>query len=220
MAEAYARLSGKPGVLMGQGAWILGNGIIGTLEAHLSSTPLLLLTEFSDTPGYELHAPYQSGTGQYGLWDARQAFGAITKQVFDARDPVTAVQATQLALKHAMSGQRGPVTVLFSRSALIGNVGPDSKPRIYRTQHYLPQPPPPCDPRAIAAAADVIKTAKSPIIVAGNGVHIRRAFEALARFAEATGIPVATTGTGKSVIYCRSSPHGRGTLRHLGRCHR
>src|ERR1700712_3995680 len=40
MAEVYGRLTRKPGVLMGQGAWVLGNGIIGTLEAFLSSSPM------------------------------------------------------------------------------------------------------------------------------------------------------------------------------------
>jgi acetolactate synthase-1/2/3 large subunit len=200
MAEAYARLTGKPGVLMGQGAWVLGNGIIGTLEAQLSSTPMILLTEFSDTPGYELHAPFQSGTAQYGLWDARMSFKGITKQVFEARDPTTAVHAVQLAVKHALSGQPGPVTVLFSLSGLIGNASPESKPILYRTSHYLPTPPSPCDPGRIAAAAKTIMAAKNPVVIAGNGVRIARARPALARFAEATGIPVVTTATGKSVM--------------------
>jgi acetolactate synthase-1/2/3 large subunit len=200
MAEVYGRLTRTPGVLMGQGAWVLGNGIIGTLEAFLSSSPMLLLTEFSDTPGFSLHAPYQSGTGEYGAWDARRSFGGITKQVFEATDPVTAVHATQLAVKHALSGQPGPVTVLFGRAGLSGSVSPDSKPVLYNTRHYLPPIAPPADPRRIDAAAKAIAGATKVVLIAGNGVRVSGAYEALARFADATGIPVATTATGKGVF--------------------
>jgi len=40
MAEVYGRLTRRPGVLLGQGPWVLGNGLIGTLEAHLSGSPM------------------------------------------------------------------------------------------------------------------------------------------------------------------------------------
>ncbi|MGB9646025.1 MAG: thiamine pyrophosphate-binding protein, partial [Stellaceae bacterium] len=36
MAEVYGRLTRRPGVLLGQGPWVLGNGLLGTIEAHLS----------------------------------------------------------------------------------------------------------------------------------------------------------------------------------------
>ena len=114
MAEVYGRLTRRPGVMIGQGPWVLGNGLIGTLEAYLSSSPMVLLTDFSDAPHFQLHAPYQQATGDYGSWDARRAFGGVTKQVMQAHEPLAAVQATQLAIKHAMAGQPGPVAVLFS----------------------------------------------------------------------------------------------------------
>src|SRR5213082_2481139 len=108
MAEVYGRLTRKPGVMIGQGPWVLGNGLLGTLEAHLSSSPMILLTDFSDAPRFTLHAPYQ--------------------------EAIAAVQATQLAIKHAMSGQPGPVAVLFGHDALAGNVAPDSQPILYPTR--------------------------------------------------------------------------------------
>src|SRR3712207_8305475 len=49
MAEVYGRLTRRPGVILGQGPWVLGNGLLGTIEAFLSSSPMLLLTDFSDT---------------------------------------------------------------------------------------------------------------------------------------------------------------------------
>src|SRR6058998_1927595 len=78
MAEVYGRLTGRPGVAIGQGAFMLSTGL-GVLEAHLSSSPLLLLTDLSDNAPFSHHGPYQSGTGEYGSWDAKQAFAAITK---------------------------------------------------------------------------------------------------------------------------------------------
>src|SRR5581483_11930032 len=153
MAEVYGRLTRKPGVMIGQGPWVLGNGLIGTLEAYLSSSPMILLTDFSDAPHFQLHAPYQQATGDYGSWDARRAFGGVTKQVMQAQEPLAAVQATQLALKHALAGQPGPVAILFSHDSLAGNVGPDSAPALYPTRYYLPSAPPPADPGEIATAA-------------------------------------------------------------------
>lgn len=200
MAETYGRLTGKPGVILGQGPWVLGNGLLGTIEALLSSSPMLLLTDLSDTPAFSLHAPYQSGTGEYGNWDARAAFNGITKEVVPALDPASAVHGTQLAIKHALAGQRGPVAVLYSISALAGRVGPETVPRLYETAPYLPRTlPPECGAR-VQAAADAIRRAERPVIVAGNGVRIAQAFGPLAALAEAGGIPVVTTPSGKSAI--------------------
>ena len=182
---------------------------------------MLLLTEMSDTPGWDLHAPYQAGTGDYGGWDAKKAFEAICKQVFVCRDPLTAVHATQLALKHALAGEPGPVALLYSRSALVSKetVGPDSFPILYKTKYYLPPAPPPADPARVAAAADAIRAASQPIIWAGNGVRIGRAEAALARFAEATGIPVVTQRHRQGCDR-REPPDGDRPGRHVGHARR
>lgn len=200
MAETYGRLTGKPGVILGQGPWVLGNGLLGTIEALLSSSPMLLLTDFSDTPAFSLHAPYQSGTGEYGNWDARTAFKGVTKEVVPALDPASAVHGTQLAIKHALAGQRGPVAVLYSIAALAGRVGPDTTPRLYATAPYLPRPLPPETGERIAAAAEALAHAERPVIVAGNGVRIAGAFGPLQAIAEEGGFPVVTTPSGKSAL--------------------
>jgi acetolactate synthase I/II/III large subunit len=200
MAEVYGRLTRRPGVLIGQGPWVLGNGLIGTMEAYLSSSPMLLLTDFSDATPFHLHAPYQQATGDYGSWDARRAFGGVTKQVMQAHTPVAAVQATQLAIKHATAGQPGPVTVLFSMDSLTGEVEPDSQPILYPTRYYLPPAPPPADKARLAVAAEALLGAVRPVIIAGNGVRIAQAYTTLAALAEATGAPVVTTAAGKGVF--------------------
>ncbi len=200
MAEVHGRLTGKPGVLVGQGPWVLGNGLLGTIEAQLSSSPMLLLTDFSDTPDLSLHAPYQSGRGDYGGWDARLAFKGVTKQVFEAHHPAGAVHATQLAIKHATTGQPGPVAVLFSISAFQGKTGGNDAPRLYDTRAYLNRKSTYVDLKAVAQAAQALQRAERPIIIAGNGVRIGKAYSALHAFAEALDIPVVTSPSGKGVF--------------------
>jgi len=197
MAEVYGRLTRRPGVLLGQGPWVLGNGLLGTIEAHLSSSPMLLLTDFSDAPRFALHAPYQQATGDWGSWDARRAFSGVTKHVMQAHDPIAAVQATQLAIKHALVGQPGPVAVLYSHDSLAGSVAPDSQPMLYPTRHYLPSPPPPAETRQVEAAASALLAAQKPVLIAGNGIRIAQAYDQLRRLAEIGGLPVATTAAGK-----------------------
>ena len=215
MAEVYGRLTGRPGVLIGQGPWVLGNGLIGTMEALLSSSPMLLLTDFSDNPGFNLHGPYQAGTGDYGVWNARLSFAGVTKQVFEANDPVSGVQATQLAIKHALSGQPGPVAVLYGAAGLAGKVEPDSSPKLYTTRHYLPRALPPAAAEQIDAAAQAIRAAQRPVVIAGNGVRIARAYEALARFAEHADIPVVTTASGKG-CFAETHPLALGVFGTFG----
>lgn len=197
MAEVYGRLRRLPGVLIGQGPWVLGNGMIGIIEGHLSSSPMLLLSDFSDVTQFNLHAPYQNGAGDYGGWDARSAFGGVTKQVFQALDPVPTVQAVQLAIKHALSGQQGPVAVLFGADALGGMIQPDSSPRIYPTTYYMPPKPRGADSAAVAATAQAIGKAKRPVIIAGNGVRMANGYGQLQALAEATGAAVVTSASGK-----------------------
>ncbi|MDN5748891.1 MAG: 3D-(3,5/4)-trihydroxycyclohexane-1,2-dione acylhydrolase (decyclizing) [Pseudonocardia sp.] len=63
---------------------------------------------------------------------------------------------------------------------------------------HIPRPQP--EPAALARAVEVIRSARNPLIVAGGGVHYSEAVEALRRFAEATGIPVADTQAGKGAL--------------------
>jgi acetolactate synthase-1/2/3 large subunit len=199
MAEAYGRLTGRPLVVMGQGEWIAGNAGQGFLEALLGSSPMVILTEMSDGGVLSHHAPYQGGTGDYGSWDARTTLQGMTKRVMVSHDPAQAVQHTQLAIKHALTGDPGPVAVIFHGSALRGSVGPDSHPRPYATAAYLPRPIGP-NPHAIERAAEAIARAERPVVIAGNGVRVGQACTELEEFARAVDIPVATTAGGKGVF--------------------
>ena len=68
------------------------------------------------------------------------------------------------------------------------------RPRVW----HVPRPVP--EPAALARAAEVLRSARTPLIVAGGGVIYSEAAGALRRFAEETGIPVADTQAGKGAL--------------------
>jgi len=124
----------------------------------------------------------------------------MTKEVFVANDPVEAVQVTQLAIQHSLAGEQGPVAVLYHSRALNGSVGPESRPRIWHTGAYLPATARVADDGETRAAAALLDGAQRPVIIAGNGVRLSKAYGQLAALAERIGAAVATTGSGKGVF--------------------
>ncbi|HEX6032640.1 MAG TPA: thiamine pyrophosphate-binding protein [Tepidiformaceae bacterium] len=199
-AEAYGRLTGKPAVVMGQGAWVLTNAGAGILEAYTGCAPMIILVDFSEGGPFAHHAPYQSGAGHYGSFDTQRGFEAITKRTFVARDPVQAVQLTQLAYKHALTGAPGPVAVIFEGAAVNRRLEPDARPAIHWDGNYLAAANIIPTDEQLDAAAEAIRRASRPIIIAGNGVRLSKAEETLRRLSEALDIPVATTAAGKGTF--------------------
>jgi acetolactate synthase I/II/III large subunit len=199
MAEVYGRITGRPGVCMGQGAFMV-NVATGAIEARLSASPMLILADLTDNVPYTLHGPNQSGAGAYGAWDAHAVFSGMCKQVFVAHTPADAVHAVQLGLKHAVTGQPGPVAVLFSGSSLRGSVGPATQPTLWSTRDLLATPTVAVDANALDQAARLLAGARRPVIIAGGGVRTAAAFDDLARVARGLGAPVATTAGGKGVF--------------------
>jgi acetolactate synthase-1/2/3 large subunit len=200
MAEAYGRLTGRPGVVMGQGAWIASNAGYGMLEALVGSAPMLVLTDLSDNAPLSHHAPYQSGGGEYGNWDARRLLGAMAKRTFAPLYGSQAVQDTQFAIKHAVIGQPGPTVVLFHGRSLKTRVDADSFPRLYATNAYVDVEPALPRTDSIEKALILIKQSERPVIIAGNGIRVSGAYSELEAFASGIGAPVATTAGGKGVF--------------------
>jgi acetolactate synthase-1/2/3 large subunit len=200
MAEAAGRLTATPAVVMGQGAWVLGNAGIGIMEAHLGSSPMVILIDATEGGSFAHHGPYQSGYADYGAYDIVGGFRAITKRVFVALDPVQAVQMTQLAVKHATTGQPGPVAVVFHSRALGDRVAEADASRLYLDRRYDRRSPVAPLGSDVAQAAAALGAARRPVLLAGNGIRLARAGAALQAFAEAHDIPVATTAAGKGVF--------------------
>ncbi|MDP6345028.1 MAG: thiamine pyrophosphate-binding protein, partial [Alphaproteobacteria bacterium] len=194
--------------------FMLANGFLGTLEAHFGASPMLFLTDFSDVHPFTQHAPYQGGTGDYGSADTRGALAAITKYTAVAHHPAQAVHATQLAIKHALNGERGPVGVIYHSGCFQGTIDPNQRPFLYPTTHYLPAPRP-ADPGSVQAAATALAAAERPVIIAGNGVRIAQAYDQLAALAAMLGAPVATTASGKGV-YAETGDWALGVCGNFG----
>lgn len=200
MAEAHGRLNGSPAIVMGQGQWILGNAGIGIMEAHLGASPMVVLLDATDGGPSSHLGPYQAGLGGYGAVDLPAAMRAITKETFVANDATQALQMTQLAIKHATAGEPGPVAVIFRRDSLFGRVQVGKQPPAYLRAPYNASRAAVVAADQVGAAAEAIRSGRAPVIVAGNGVRLAKAEEALLAFARATGIPVATTPAGKGVF--------------------
>ncbi|MFD5259052.1 thiamine pyrophosphate-binding protein [Streptomyces bobili] len=200
MAEARGRLTGRPAFVIGQGAWVLGNAGIGIMEAHLGASPVVLLIDATDGGSFSHQGPYQAGYGGHGAYDLAAALKAITKQTFVANDATQALQMTQLAVKHAVTGEPGPVAVVFHSRALFGRIDTATQP-----PSYLGRVDPATTPRLateamIDSAAQLLRTAERPVVIAGNGVRLAQAEGGLAAFADALDVPVATTPAGKGTF--------------------
>ena len=122
---------------------------------------MLLLTDFSDAPRFHCTRPI-SRRPAITAAGTRAGVRRRTKQVMQAQAPVAAVQATQLAIKHATSGQPGPVVILFSHNSLAGDVSPDFNPRLFFQQDGISRStPPPADAKSRSTAAAERKIAAS-----------------------------------------------------------
>ena len=199
MADAYARATGKPAVVMGQGLFIGSNASFGIMESMLSSSPMLVLTDTSDG-GSAQHPANQSGAGEYGSIDLPTIMKSMTKYTTLATSPKEAALGTQLAIKHATSGRPGPAAVVMRSASIAGEVDVESPPFIHNTSGYLNTAKPQSAPQDIEKAIEILSSSRRPVIMAGNGVHQGKAHEQLQRLAEMWGAPVATSYKGKSAI--------------------
>jgi acetolactate synthase-1/2/3 large subunit len=200
MAEMYGRLTGQPGVVMGQGIFLACNALFGTLEAVKGASPMLLLGDFTDMAPFMHHAPYQAGTGEHGNHDLRNLLASATKYTAAVSEPKQAVQTIQLAIKHATTGTPGPVAVVFGSRSLAGTVKSRRPPRLHATARHLAHAVVRPAAADLARVADALLASSSPVILAGNGVHAARGWAELQELAELLSVPVATTATGKSAL--------------------
>ena len=192
MADAYGRATGKPAVVMGQGLFIGSNAAFGIMEAMLSSSPMLVLTDTSDG-GIGMHPANQSGAGEYGSIDLPNIFKAMSKYTTLATSPKEAVLGTQLAIKHSVSGRPGPATVVMRSAAIGGEVDVESPPFIHNAAGYLNTAKPQSAPQDIQKAVEILSQSRRPVLIAGNGVHVSRSHDKLLELAEMWGMPVATS---------------------------
>lgn len=198
MADIHGRLTGVPAVVSGQGAFIGGTASFGIMEAYLSGTPMIIVTEMTDH-GLPQHAPTQSMTGDYGSVDLPAMLKAMCKFVTVARTPNEAAHGAALAYHHATSGRPGPAALVCALDAMYADVKPTGD-RLAIDQpvrvgvRSLPQ----AEAASVRAVAARLSTAARPVIVAGNGTH--RHYAALDALARRAATPVVTTTKARGVI--------------------
>jgi acetolactate synthase-1/2/3 large subunit len=200
MAEAYGRLTGEPGVLMGQGPWIGSLGALGQMEARLGSSPMVVVTEASERGEYATLAPYQQARGDYGGLDLPSILDGVTKEHWFPRTPAETVRSLQLAFKHASAGRRGPCAVVLDGGAVSEPVPEDPIPPLWETDEQTRTWESRPTDSDVADAVEALAAAENPVIVAGNGVHAADAYDTLVAVADTFGAVVATSYQGKSTI--------------------
>ena len=202
MADMYGRITGKPGLLIGQGIWIGTNGAFGIVEAFLAGIPMLIITEISDLDNLSQQAPYQCGSGEYGTVNLLDIFRSMTKYTTYATTPSEVVYGVQLAIKHAISGRPGPACVITRWSSMGGNIEDPSKlkPPLYPIEGYLHVNPPSITSSDANKIAKMLIEANNPILICGQGIHSSRAYDEVQELAELIGMPVTTSYMGKSSI--------------------
>ncbi len=200
MADMYGRLTGKPGVFMAQGCYAASTGLFGVIEAGLGSSPMVVITDITTYGVPPGHGSLQCGGGEYGNFDIAAIFKATCKFTAVAHNPGEGIQAVQRAIKHATTGRPGPTAVVLAIEALSGDITDETFPRIYDTRGYMQNAVSVPPASETERAADMLLSAKRPVIVAGNGVHAAKAYAELRTLAEGLAAPVATSTLGKGTF--------------------
>ena len=178
MADAYAKMTGKPGicaVTRGPGATNASNGIH---TAFQDSSPMIVLIGQVGRSMVDREA--------FQEMDYRRVFGEMAKWVAEINDPARIPEYLSRAWKTALSGRPGPVVLALPEDMLkeMATV-PDIRP--------TPVPMPSSSAADIAELeARLAKAEKPLLLVGGPGWSAEIAKEAQA-FVERTGLPVATS---------------------------
>ncbi len=189
MADVYGRLTGRAGVCLGTlgpGAMNLTTSIA---DAYLDSAPLVALTGQGDLE--RMHKE----SHQY--IDILSVLRPITKWNARLNNPRIIPEVVRKAFKVAQQQKPGPTHIEIPEDVMEEEIDAEPIPVHERIRH--PEP----SGEEIAQAAELIRNAKSPVVLAGNGAVRVDASGALREFSETTGIPVAETFMGKGLVDAR-----------------
>jgi len=186
-AQAYAMVTGKPGICFATSGPGATNLVTGIANAFLDSVPMVFIT-----------AQVVStliGTDAFQETDIIGVSMPVTKwncQVKKAQDiPETIAKAFYIAT----TGRPGPVLIDITKDAQLEKLEFKYKKCDY-LRSYNPHVP--LNKKPIESAAIMINHAERPLILAGHGILLSGAEKELKEFAEKTGIPVAVTLLGLS----------------------
>ncbi|MBI3354748.1 MAG: acetolactate synthase large subunit [Nitrospirae bacterium] len=189
MANVYGRLTGKPGVCLatlGPGA---SNLLTGVADAYLDRAPLVAITAQASLKNTHKES--------HQYVDIVKMFQPATKWNIRVERPEVIPEIVRKAFKIAQLEKPGATHIEVSDD--IAKAEAAGSPLISNGIEY-PLP----NPDAIKKAASIIRQAKNPIILVGNGVTRRRAAAELKEFAERLQIPITNTFMGKGSIDYRN----------------
>ncbi|MPY36289.1 3D-(3,5/4)-trihydroxycyclohexane-1,2-dione acylhydrolase (decyclizing) [Streptomyces adustus] len=189
------------------------NLVTGAALATVNHLPVLLLpgdtfaTRVADPVLQQLEVPY---AGDVSVNDC-------LRPVSRHFDRITRPEALIPAALQAMRVLTDPVETGAVTLALPQDVQAEAYdwPREFFAERTWAVRRPGADPAELAEAVRAIRAARRPLLVAGGGVHHSRAEDALAEFAAATGIPVASTQAGKGSLR-HDHPQDVGGVGHTG----
>jgi len=178
-ADAYGKLTGRPGICMvtrGPGAT---NASAGLHIAFQDSTPLILFIGQVARSMVEREA--------FQEIDYRRMFGQMAKWVAQIDDPARIQEYLIRAYRTAMSGRPGPVVLALPEDMLYDMLPAPTPPRRVEPPRFQPSP------KTLGALRDRLSDAQRPMIIAGGGSWTARGIESLERFAKAQNLPVAAS---------------------------
>ena len=176
MAEAYGKLTGRPGVCMvtrGPGAT---NAAIGVHTAQQDSTPMILFVGQI--------ARRDRDRGAFQEVDYRATFGTLAKWTVEIDDGRRIAELVERAFTTALQGRRGPVVVALPEDMLTEEVA---------AAHSHPARPcaNPLDAATAARIRDALEQAERPLLLLGGSGWSDAALDGLEGWAEAAALPVA-----------------------------
>ncbi|SIT72749.1 acetolactate synthase large subunit [Microbacterium sp. RU33B] len=181
-AEGYASASNKVGVAIATSGPGATNLVTAIADAYMDSVPIVCITGqvFSTL----------MGTDAFQEADIVGITMPITKHSFLVKDASEIPGAIAAAFEIAGTGRPGPVLVDITKDAQQAEV-----PFVWPPKIDLPgyRPVTKAHGKQIQAAAQLLASAKKPVLYVGGGVIRARASEELKVLAETTGIPVVTT---------------------------
>jgi acetolactate synthase-1/2/3 large subunit len=193
MADMYGRLTRRAGVCLGTLGPGATNLITAVADAFLDRSPLVAITGQGDLE--RMHKE----SHQY--IDVVSMLKPVTKWNARLTSPRIIPETVRKAFKVAQAQKPGPTHLELPEDVMAATV--DAEPLPARTTLRHPEP----SAQELLKAAEVIRGAISPVVLAGNGVSRVGAAPALREFARATGIGVAETFMGKGLLSYEDSHH-------------
>ncbi len=190
MADGYARMTGKVGVVTAQNGPAATLLVPGLAEALKVSVPIVALVQDVNR--------LEADRNAFQEYDHIALFQGCTKWVRRVTEASRVVDYLDMAFATAASGRPGPVALMLPADLLIEQI--DYVPQRSANLGNFPLDRAQANPAKIDEAAQWLIGAKHPIIVAGGGVHLSGACEEVAAIQAECHIPVMTTVMGKGAV--------------------